>query len=144
MRMNSNLNNFIAASLVTFGLTGCIERDSELANMKICEALETTGKCQIDNNSFQNKKQKFFISADSKNVKDNTPVQVVFTFLPTKGPLANKEVPLTSNPIESRSSGNFVVTSLTPPSAGWQIGKYRVEFVLTPNKKYNREFIITP
>ena len=142
--MNSNLNNFIAASLVTFGLTGCIERDSELANMKICEALETTGKCQIDNNSFQNKKQKFFVSADSKNLKSDTPVKVVFTFLPTEGPLANKEVPLTSNLIETRNSDKFVVTSLTPPSAGWQTGKYRVELVLNSDTKYNREFIITP
>jgi hypothetical protein len=144
MRMNSNLNNFIAASLVTFGLTGCFHDSPKLENMKICEALGITGNCQFDNNSFQNKKQKFFVSADSKNVKDNTPVQVVFTFLPTDGPLANKEVPLTSNPIESKSSGKFVVTSLTPPSAGWQIGKYRVELVLTPKEKYNKEFIITP
>jgi hypothetical protein len=144
MRMNSNLSNFIAVSLVTFGLTGCFWDSPELANMKICEELGTTGNCQIDTNSFQNKKQKFFVSADSKNVKDNTPIQVVFTFLPAEGPLANKEVPLTSNPIESRNSDKFVVTSLTSPSAGWQIGKYKVELVLTPNKKYNREFIITP
>jgi hypothetical protein len=142
--MNTNLNNFIAASLVTIGLTGCFWDSPELANMKICEELGTTGNCQIDINSFKNQKQKFFVSADSKNVKDNTPVQVVFTFLPTDGPLANKEVPLTSNPIESKSSGKFVVTSLPPPSAGWRIGKYRVEFILTPKKKYNREFIITP
>lgn len=142
--MNSSLNSLLAASLVTFGLTGCFLIPSELANMKVCEALETAGNCQIDTNTFQNKKQKFFVSADLKNVKGGTPVQVVFTFLPTEGPLANKEVPLTSNPIETKSSDKFVVTSLTPPSAGWQTGEYRVELVLTPDKKYNREFVITP
>ncbi len=142
--MNSNLNNFVAVSLITFGLTGCSWVSPELSNMKICEALETTGNCQVDTNTFQNKKQKFFVSADSKNVKSDTPVKVVFTFLPTEGPLANKEVPLTSNPVETRSSDKSVVTSLTPPSAGWQTGKYRVELVLTSDKKYNREFIITP
>ncbi len=144
MKTNSNLNNFVAASLVVFGITGCNWDSPELSNMKICEALETTGNCQVDTNSFQNKKQKFFVSADFKNVNGDIPVQVVFTFLPTEGPLANKEVPLTTNPIETKSSDKFVVASLTPPSAGWQTGKYKVELVLSPDKKYNREFVITP
>lgn len=139
-----NLNGFVVYSLVTFGLTGCFWDSPELANMKVCEVLEITGNCQVDTNTFQNKKQKFFVSADLRNFTGGTPVKVVFTFLPTEGPLANKEVPLTSNPVETRSSDKFVVTSLTPPSAGWQTGKYRVELVLTPDKKYNREFIITP
>ncbi len=141
--MSLSLRIFLAASLVTFGLTGCIWDKTELANMKICEALETTGNCKVDTNTFQNKKQKFYVSADLKNAKDGIPVQVIFTFLPTEGSLANKEVPLTSNPVKTSSSDKFVVTSLTPPSAGWQIGKYRIEFAL-PDKKYNREFVITP
>ena len=142
--MNLNLNNFVVTGLITFGLTGCLGDSPELANMKVCETLETAGNCQVDTNTFQNKKQKFYISADLKNAKDDTPVQVIFTFLPTEGLLANKEVPLTSNPVKTNSSGKFVVTSLAPPSAGWQTGKYRVEFALAPDKKYNREFVITP
>lgn len=142
--MNLNLNNFVVTGLITFGLTGCIWDSPELANMKVCDTLETTGNCQVDTNTFQNKKQKFYVSADLKNAKDDTPVQIIFTFLPTEGPLANKEVPLTSNPVKTNSSDKFVVTSLAPPSAGWQTGKYRVEFALAPDKKYNREFVITP
>jgi hypothetical protein len=144
MRIKLNFNNFVVTGLIAFGLTGCFWNPPELANMKVCETLETTGNCQVDTNAFQNKKQKFFVSADSKNFKSDTRVKVVFTFLPTEGPLPNKEVPLTSNSVETRNSDKFVVTSLTPPSAGWQSGKYRVELMLTSDKKYNREFVITP
>lgn len=112
--------------------------------MKICETLEATGNCQIDTNTFQNKKQKFFITADLENLKNDTSVKLVSTYLPITGDLSGKEVPLTTTPVITKKKDKFLVSTLEPPAAGWPTGKYRVEFVLTPDNKYNRKFIITP
>jgi hypothetical protein len=143
MNIKMSSKFYLLSALLILGITGCT-KPPKLANMKICEALETTGNCQIDTNTFQSKKQKFFISADSENFKNDTAVKLAFTFLPTTGDLAGKEVPLTTTPVKPKEKDKFLVSTLEPPAAGWPVGKYRVEFILTPDNKYNREFVITP
>lgn len=142
MNVKISLKPYLVISLIILGLIGCAK--PKLANMKICETLEATGNCQIDTNTFQNKKQKFFITADLENLKNDTSVKLVSTYLPITGDLSGKEVPLTTTPVITKKKDKFLVSTLEPPAAGWPTGKYRVEFVLTPDNKYNRKFIITP
>lgn len=132
----------------TVGLTSCIFGSSpQLSDLKTCETLNPQGFCQDDLSSFQNKNQKLFVSANLRNASSNASVEVDWKYLPNSGPLAGKEVPLTSETTKPKGSDNFVVASISTPSRGWQEGKYQVILTLVESansEPSRKEFTITP
>ena len=141
---------FLPAILVssTLGLISCsLVFKPQLSDLKTCETLNQQGFCQDDLNSFQNKNQKLFISANLRNASSNSSVKVDWIYLPSNGALAGKEVPLTSETVKPKGSDNFVVASISSPARGWQEGGYKVLLTLpeSSNSEPNvKEFTIAP
>jgi hypothetical protein len=142
--------SFLPAILVlsTIGITSCnLFPKPQLSNLKICEMLNQQGFCQDALNSFQNKNQKLFVSANLQNASSNVPVKVEWVYLPNDGPLAGKEVPITSETIQPKGSDDFVVASISSPSKGWKEGTYKVVITLPESSNSNanvKEFTIAP
>lgn len=142
--------SFLPAIVVlsTLGLASCnLFSAPKLSNLKTCETPNEQGFCQDDINSFQNKKQKLYISANLQNASNNIPVKVEWIYLPSDGPLAGKEVPITSETTQPKGSDNFVVASISSPTKGWKEGQYKVVLTLpeSSNSEANvKEFTISP
>jgi hypothetical protein len=143
--MKLNQASFFLLTLSIIGLPGC--STPELSNIKTCETLEVSGKCQNDVSVFQNKQQKVFVSADLQSVPNATKVKFDWKYTPSQGTLSNREIPLTSITIQTKGSDKFVVSSLSSPSQGWQVGNYKVEIYLpavTNSSPSIKEFTVTP
>jgi len=142
--------SFLPVVLVfsTVGVTGCdLLFKPQLSDLKTCETLNLQGFCQDNLNSFQNKNQKLFVSANLRNASSNTSIKVDWKYLPNSGPLAGKEIPLTSKTTKPQGANDFVVASISSPSGGWQKGKYKVILTLPESANSEpsiKEFTMTP
>ncbi len=138
----------VISQIIIIGNSGCTSIfPPDLSNVRVCDSLDTSGSCPIDKTSFENKKQKFFVTADIKNVPNDTSIKIDWKYLPSTGSLAGKEVPLTKSTIQTKKSAKFVVTSIDSPSSGWQLGTYRVQLSsskVNDSKPYIKEFSVTP
>lgn len=133
------------------GLTSC-EKDPSISNLKSCEELNTDGFCQDNVSTFQDKKQKLYISGDIENASQNTSVQVDLSASKT-----GRQVPITTTTVNPGRSDDFVTASFSSPTGGWPEGNYSVTFTLPKSnsgfpfgggdsspKTYTKEFAITP
>jgi hypothetical protein len=138
----------VVSQIIIIGNSGCtLIFPPDLSNVRVCDSLDTSGSCPIDSPSFKNNKQKFFVTADIKNIPNDTSIKVDWKYLPSTGSLAGKEFPLTTSTIQTKNSAKFVVTSIDSPSSGWQLGKYRVQLSsskVNDFKPYIKEFLVTP
>jgi hypothetical protein len=139
---------FAVSQIIIIGNSGCtIIFPPNLSNVRVCDSLDTSGGCLINNANFKNNKQKFFVTADIKNIPNDASIKVDWKYVRSTGSLAGKELPLITNTIQAKKSAKFVVASIDSPSSGWQLGKYRVQLSsskVNNSKPYIKEFSITP
>ena len=134
------------------GLASCSPPSPSMSNLKSCEKLNQDGACRDDVGTFQNKKQKLFVSGDLTNASQNTSIQVDLSV--SKNGL---QVPITTTTVNPTSSDNFATASFSSPTQGWPEGTYSVVFTLPEGnrsfpflqgssspKKHTKEFTIKP
>jgi hypothetical protein len=123
-----------------------------MTNFKSCEELNPDGACQDDVSTFQNKKQKLFVSGNLTNASQNTSIQVELS-------VSNNglQVPITTTTVNPSNSDDFVTASFSSPTNGWPEGTYSVVFTLPEGnrsfpffqessspRKYTKEFTVKP
>jgi len=126
------------------GLTSCriISPKPSLSNVKTCETLNSQGTCQDDLSTFQNKRQKLFVSANLERVPRNSLVKVEWKYFS-----GSQEVPLTTDTVEVKEPNNFVTSSFSSPTQGFPAGKYTVTLTLPKaedSNPYVKEFTMAP
>lgn len=133
------------------GLTSCGGTPS-MSNLKSCEELNTDGACQNDVSTFQNRKQRLFVSGDLTNASQNTSIQVELNV--SRNGL---QVPITTTTVNPSKSDDFATASFSSPTEGWPEGTYSVTFTLPQGnsgfpffqgnsspREYTKEFTIEP
>lgn len=145
-KVNYNQFEFLFAFpiICIIGLTSCetISPKPSLSNIKTCETLNPQGTCQDDLSTFQNKRQKLFVSANLEHVPRNSFVKVEWKYFS-----GSQEVPLTTDTVTVKEPNNFLTSSLSSPTQGFPAGKYTVILTLPQardSNPYVKEFTMAP